>query len=63
MLALKVSISFTLSIMAGGIRLRQAQILECGNLAPLCHWETPQQGFKYPVPSLKTVTGHTTSKQ
>jgi len=35
MLALRISINFTLGIMAGAIRLRQVRILESGDLAPL----------------------------
>jgi len=37
MLALRVSIHLTVSIMAGRMRLRQALILACGDLSPLCH--------------------------
>gem|GEM_PF-2945711 len=37
MLALRVSINFYGGYYGGAIRLRQARILECADLAPFCH--------------------------
>ena len=64
MLALRISINFTLGIMAGAMRLRQVLNLECGDLAPLCHSETYRKASNTSVGILnKAVAGHRTPKR
>ena len=57
MLALRVSINFTLGIMAGAIRLRQVRILGCLGVTPLSHGESLR------ICGDKAVAGHGTPKK